>query len=183
MGIVSYLVFGLIAGFVARAVTPGRHAIGCLPTIAVGIVGSLIGGLVGDVAFGHHVRAAWHLGPFLLAVVGGVILLLAGAYQWLPLKNACLTQCRSPLDFLTREWREGLPGALSMGLRPGLFCVGCCWALMTLLFVAGVMNLVWVAAIAGFVLVEKLLPHGPAAGRAAGIAFFAWGAFVLWRVV
>ena len=77
MGIVSFLVFGLLAGFVARAVTPGRHRIGCLATVAVGIVGSLIGGLVGDFALGHHVRAAWHLGPFLLAVAGGVVLLLA----------------------------------------------------------------------------------------------------------
>ena len=77
MGILSFLVFGLIAGLVARMVTPGRHAIGCLATIAVGIVGSLIGGLVGDVALGHPVRAAWHLGPFLLAVAGGVVLLLA----------------------------------------------------------------------------------------------------------
>ena len=76
MGIVSFLVFGLIAGFVARIVTPGRQAIGCLATIAVGIVGSLIGGLVGDVALGHRVRAGWHLGPFLLAVAGGVVLLL-----------------------------------------------------------------------------------------------------------
>jgi predicted metal-binding membrane protein len=102
-------------------------------------------------------------------VLAGGIFLIAGAYQWLPLKNACLTRCRSPLDFLGREWREGPAGALSMGLRHGLFCVGCCWALMTLLFVAGVMNLVWVAAIAGFVLVEKLMRHGAAAGRVAGI--------------
>jgi predicted metal-binding membrane protein len=111
-------------------------------------------------------------------LVGGIFL-IAGTYQWLPLKNACLTRCRSPLDFLGREWREGLAGARSMGLRHGLFCVGCCWALMTLLFVAGVMNLVWVAAIAAFVLVEKLMRHGAAAGRAAGIVFFAWGVYVL----
>ncbi len=77
MDIVSFLVFGLFAGLVARAVTPGRHAIGCLATIVVGLVGSLIGGLIGEVALGHHVRAAWHLGPFLLAVAGGVVLLLA----------------------------------------------------------------------------------------------------------
>jgi uncharacterized membrane protein YeaQ/YmgE (transglycosylase-associated protein family) len=77
VGIVSFLIFGLIAGFVSRIVTPGRHRIGCLATIAVGLVGSLIGGLVGDFALGHHVRAAWHLGPFLLAVAGGVVLLLA----------------------------------------------------------------------------------------------------------
>jgi uncharacterized membrane protein YeaQ/YmgE (transglycosylase-associated protein family) len=76
VGIFSFLVFGLIAGLVARIVTPGRQSIGCLATIAVGIVGSLIGGLIGDFALGHRVRAAWHLGPFLLAVAGGVVLLL-----------------------------------------------------------------------------------------------------------
>jgi uncharacterized membrane protein YeaQ/YmgE (transglycosylase-associated protein family) len=76
VGILSFLVFGLIAGLVARAVTPGRQAIGCLPTIAVGVVGAFIGGLIGDVAFGHKVKPAWHLGPFLLAVVGAVVLLL-----------------------------------------------------------------------------------------------------------
>lgn len=77
MGIVSFLLFGLVAGLVARAVTPGRQAIGCLPTLAVGVVGALIGGLIGDVLFGHRIRPAWHLGPFLLAVAGAVVLLLA----------------------------------------------------------------------------------------------------------
>jgi uncharacterized membrane protein YeaQ/YmgE (transglycosylase-associated protein family) len=76
VGILSFLVFGLIAGLVARAVTPGRQAIGCLPTLAVGVVGAFIGGLIGDVAFGHKVKPAWHWGPFLLAVVGAVVLLL-----------------------------------------------------------------------------------------------------------
>jgi uncharacterized membrane protein YeaQ/YmgE (transglycosylase-associated protein family) len=77
MGIVSFLVFGLIAGLVARLVTPGRQAIGCLATMAVGVVGSLIGGLIGQVALGHKMHASWSLGPFLLAVVGAVVLLLA----------------------------------------------------------------------------------------------------------
>jgi uncharacterized membrane protein YeaQ/YmgE (transglycosylase-associated protein family) len=76
VGILSFLVFGLIAGLAARAVTPGRQAIGCLPTLAVGVVGAFIGGLIGDVAFGHKVKPAWHWGPFLLAVVGAVVLLL-----------------------------------------------------------------------------------------------------------
>jgi uncharacterized membrane protein YeaQ/YmgE (transglycosylase-associated protein family) len=76
MGIVSFLVFGLLAGLVARALTPGRQAIGCVPTIAVGIVGAFLGGLIGDVVLGHKVRFGWHLGPFLLAVVGAVLLLL-----------------------------------------------------------------------------------------------------------
>ena len=77
MGIVSFIVFGLVAGLVARLVTPGRHAIGCLATVAVGMVGALLGGLIGDVALGHKVRASWHLGSFLLAVAGSVVLLLA----------------------------------------------------------------------------------------------------------
>ena len=114
-------------------------------------------------------------------VLGGEILLAAGIYQWLPLKNACLTGCRSPIDFLTWEWREGAGGALVMGLRHGLYCVGCCWAFMLLLFAAGVMNLLWVAAIAIFVLVEKLTPHGAAVGRLAGALLVVWGAWVLTR--
>ena len=77
MGILSFVVFGLLAGLVARAVTPGRQAIGCLPTVAVGMVGALLGGLIGDVVLGHKVRFGWHFGPFLLAVAGAVILLLA----------------------------------------------------------------------------------------------------------
>jgi uncharacterized membrane protein YeaQ/YmgE (transglycosylase-associated protein family) len=77
MGIVSWLLFGLLAGFVARAVTPGRHRIGCFPTVAVGLVGALLGGLIGDVVLGHKVHFGWDLGPFLLAVLGAVALLLA----------------------------------------------------------------------------------------------------------
>lgn len=77
MGLLSFLLFGLVAGLVARAVTPGRQAIGCLPTIAVGAVGALLGGLIGNEIFGYHARWGWHLGPFLLAVCGAVVLLLA----------------------------------------------------------------------------------------------------------
>ena len=77
MGILSFLVFGLVAGFVARAVTPGRQAIGCLATLAVGVVGAFLGGLIGQVVLGHSVHASWSLGPFLLSVLGAVVLLLA----------------------------------------------------------------------------------------------------------
>jgi predicted metal-binding membrane protein len=92
--------------------------------------------------------------------LAGGILVAAGIFQLAPFKNACLSHCRSPLDFLTTEWREGWGGAVQMGLKHGAFCVGCCWMLMVLLFVAGVMNLLWVAAIAAFVLVEKMFPRG-----------------------
>lgn len=113
------------------------------------------------------------------SVVGGGILIAAGVYQWLPIKRSCLMRCRSPLAFLASEWREGSAGALVMGLRQGAFCVGCCVALMGLLFVAGVMNLLWVAAIAGVVFLEKLLPGGPAIARAAGLLFVIGGAALL----
>jgi predicted metal-binding membrane protein len=113
------------------------------------------------------------------AVLGGALLVAAGAFQWTPLKYACLTQCRSPLGFLLSEWREGLRGAFVMGLRHGAYCVGCCWALMALLFVAGVMNLLWVAAIAAFVLVEKVVPHGQAVSRLTGFALVVAGVWML----
>jgi predicted metal-binding membrane protein len=101
-------------------------------------------------------------------ILGGLLLLTAGVYQWTSLKSACLKHCRSPLGFLMTDWREGPRGALIMGLRHGMFCTVCCWFLMALLFVAGVMNLLWVATITLFVLVEKVVPRGDIVGRVAG---------------
>jgi len=112
--------------------------------------------------------------PFL----GGALLIAAGVFQWTPLKRACLAMCRSPLSFLMSGWREGRRGAFVMGLRHGLFCLGCCWALMSLLFVTGVMNLLWVAIIALAVLAEKALPNGDRVGRVAGVALVVAGALV-----
>ena len=119
--------------------------------------------------WGLHTAAL--LSPMMVStspMLGGLLLLAAGIFQWTPLKSTCLTQCRSPLGFLMTEWREGAWGALLMGLRHGCYCVGCCWVLMALLFVAGVMNLLWVAAMAAFVLVEKVLPRGELVGRVVG---------------
>lgn len=112
-------------------------------------------------------------------VLGGGILLAAGLFQWSPLKRACLVKCRSPLGFLSTEWREGTRGALVMGLRHGAYCVGCCWMLMALLFVVGVMNLLWIAAIAGFVLIEKVAPRGEWVSRAAGLLLVGWGVWMV----
>jgi predicted metal-binding membrane protein len=111
--------------------------------------------------------------------LGGGLLIVAGLYQWLPSKGACLSHCQSPLHFFSSHWREGSIGALVMGIRHGTYCVGCCWALMALLFVAGVMNLLWVAAIGIFVLAEKLVFRGRELGRAAGFLLVAWGVWVL----
>jgi predicted metal-binding membrane protein len=112
-------------------------------------------------------------------LLGGIILIGAGISQWTPLKNACLTHCRSPLSFLMTDWREGKGGALAMGLKHGAYCTGCCWFLMTLLFVAGVMNLWWIAIIAVFVLVEKIVPRGLLVGKVAGVFLAAWGVWML----
>jgi predicted metal-binding membrane protein len=107
--------------------------------------------------------------------LAGTVLIGAGVYQWTPLKQACLRRCRSPLDFLMTEWREGRMGAFVMGLRHGGYCLGCCWVLMLLLFVGGIMNIGWIAGIAMFVLVEKLTPPGHWIGRGAGVALMVWG--------
>ena len=107
------------------------------------------------------------------------LLLTAGLWQWFPIKQACLQHCRSPIHFLQHEWREGVSGAVRMGLGHGVYCLGCCWALMALLFVGGVMNLLWVAGIAGLVLVEKVARAGPWVGRVAGLALAGWGISML----
>ena len=108
-------------------------------------------------------------------IINGSILVLAGIFQWTPLKNKCLTHCRSPFDFIMTEWREGAGGAVMMGLRHGTFCLGCCWLLMLLLFVGGVMNIAWIIFLTVFVLGEKIFPYGRVISRAAGAAFVAWG--------
>lgn len=112
-------------------------------------------------------------------LLGGALLVAAGIYQLTPLKDACLSHCRTPMGFLLAEWRDGKLGPLVMGMRHGLYCVGCCWLLMALLFVGGVMNLVWVALIAAYILVEKVTPARMWLSRISGVAAIAWG---LWLV-
>ena len=106
-------------------------------------------------------------------LIGAAMLAAAGIYQLTPLKEACLGRCQSPIGFFMTHWRDGAAGAFRMGLAHGAFCVGCCWMLMALLFVAGVMNLAWVAAISAFVLLEKATPWGRAIANASGVALIA----------
>jgi predicted metal-binding membrane protein len=106
-------------------------------------------------------------------LVSAAILVVAGIYQLTPLKEACLGRCQSPIGFFMTHWREGNAGALRMGLEHGAFCVGCCWMLMAVLFVVGVMNLAWVAAITGLVLLEKATPWGRAIAYTSGVALIA----------
>jgi len=112
--------------------------------------------------------------------VAGTFLLIAGLYQLTPIKHACLRTCRSPLGFLMSRWRGGWPGALRLGLEHGLYCVGCCWALMLLLFAGGVMNVTVIVALTAFIALEKLAPLGAHAARIGGVLMMAAG---LWMVV
>jgi predicted metal-binding membrane protein len=114
-------------------------------------------------------------------ILGGVVLIVAGLYQWTPLKEACLANCQSPITFILGHggFRGDPFGALTLGLRHGIYCIGCCWALMALLFVGGVMNLFWIAALAILVLLEKVLPAGRLVAHFAGIIFMAAGAWLL----
>ncbi|WP_386065706.1 DUF2182 domain-containing protein [Tahibacter sp. UC22_41] len=113
--------------------------------------------------------------------LSGATLIATGLYQLSPLKNSCLSQCRAPAQFLSRHWRPGARGAFRLGLLHGGYCMGCCWMLMTLLFVGGVMNLVWIAALSLLVLAEKVLAAGRWVGYCAGIVLVAWGVLILLR--
>ena len=122
------------------------------------------------------------LSPMLVArhaFFGGALLIAAGLYQLTPIKLACLRYCRSPLEFLGHHWQRGNGGALRMGLLHGAYCVGCCWFLMGLMFIGGLMNLYWIAGLALFVLFEKSLPASPRLGYATGVALIFWGAGTL----
>lgn len=105
------------------------------------------------------------------SLLGGLLLIVAGIYQFMPSKGACLRHCRSPVDFLSTHWRPGAKGAFNMGLQHGLYCLGCCWSLMLLLFVGGIMNLLWLAIISVFVLIEKNAASGRVIGRMGGVLF------------
>jgi predicted metal-binding membrane protein len=124
--------------------------------------------------FVHHVTM-WSTADTL----SGVFLVVAGAYQFSPLKNACLQQCRSPAVFLSQRWRSSRIGAARMGAQHGLFCIGCCWSLMLLLFVGGTMNLIWIAGLAIVILLEKLHPRGRWIARGGGVLMVAAGGYLL----
>jgi len=137
---------------------------------------------LGFSAFAALVQWALHEAAFLssgLAAssrsVGGAILIGAGVYQLTPAKSACLRHCQSPLGFLMSHWRDGLGGAFRMGLRHGSYCLGCCWALMGVLFAVGIMNLAWVGVLTAFILLEKIGPAGILVSRAGGVVLIASG--------
>lgn len=112
----------------------------------------------------------------------GALLIAAGVYQLTPLKRACLTQCQTPLGFLMTHWRDGAIGAFQMGLRHGVYCLGCCWALMGVLFAVGVMNLAWVAVLTAFILLERMGESGARVARIGGVLLVGVGILFLTSV-
>lgn len=128
---------------------------------------------------------SWLVSPMSMALASrdaaAGLLIVAGLYQLTPFKDACLSRCRSPAAFLSRHYEPGPSGAFRLGMLHGAYCVGCCWLLMALLLVGGVMNLIWVAGLTLFVAAEKLLPGGLWLARVAGIAMIAWGAALIFR--
>ena len=130
-----------------------------------------------------HMRGTLH-GHMLVtgASLAGAILIGAGIYQPTPLKEACLTRCRSPLGFFMEHWRDGRVGAFAMGLHHGLYCVGCCWVLMLLMFAGGTMSVATMAPLSVFILAERLLPAGPWVAKIPGVVLIGWGGFVLLKL-
>ena len=114
---------------------------------------------------------------------GALVLMVAGVYQWLPIKDACVSQCRAPLSFVQRHggFQPRAAGSVRLGFMHGMYCIGCCWAFMLLLFVGGVMNLLWIAALMIFALLEKLIPGGRVISRLAGAGALASGAWMIAR--
>jgi predicted metal-binding membrane protein len=139
--------------------------------------------LVASVAQGALERVAW-LTPMMAAAsnkVGGGVLIVAGIYQFTPLKSICLSRCQSPFAFFQANggFKRGTGASIRLGMRHGFYCIGCCWALMALLFVGGVMNTLWIAAIAIHILIEKALPSGNAIARVAGAGLALAGIWLL----
>ena len=119
---------------------------------------------------------------FANAISANTVFIAAGVYQWTPLKDTCLRHCRSPTKFLLRHWQKGMLRAVRTGVRHGLFCLGCCWMLMALMFVGGLMNVAWIGVIALLVLFEKTIPWGDSAGRFVGLMLIGWGTVDLIRI-
>jgi predicted metal-binding membrane protein len=115
------------------------------------------------------------------SLVGGGILVAAGIFQLTPLKAACLNKCRTPMGFLLTDWQSGRLGAFQMGLKHGQYCIGCCWALMIVLFVGGAMNLTAIAVLSGIVAIEKLAPRGVQISKFGGVLLIVWGLWLIFH--
>lgn len=135
--------------------------------------------LAGVLQWGLHHSGALH-GHLLQGSprLAAGLLVAAGIYQLTPLKNACLSHCRSPLGFFMQHWHDGRLGAVRMGLHHGLYCIGCCWVLMLLMFAGGAMSVMTMAALSALILAERLLPPGPWVAQLPGVILVAWGVWL-----
>jgi predicted metal-binding membrane protein len=168
-----------------------RHREARAPFMRTGLFGA--GYLAAWVVFGVvAVALQWQLERFALLspmmmttsmLLGALLLIGAGVWQFTPLKHACLRHCRSPAEFLTRHWRNGRPGAFRMGVRHGVYCLGCCWMLMLLLFYGGIMNIYWIAGLSILVLVEKFTPLRHWVTGLIGVTLIVWGGTLLARLI
>ncbi len=113
--------------------------------------------------------------------ISGAVLIISGLYQLTPLKNICLTHCRSPLHFIMHKWREGYSGSLIMGIDHGAYCLGCCWGLMIVLFVVGIMNMSWMGILTLIIFVEKTGKHGVLISRFVGVSLIILGVVIIVR--
>ncbi len=166
----------------ARRRHPAQNTVGVATSFFAGYMGAWLGYAVLGAAAQWALARAALLSPMSAsanAYLSAGILIAAGLYQLTPLKRACVARCRSPLLQLMNNWRDGTGGALRLGFAQGSYCVGCCWALMALLFVVGTMNLAWMAIVTIFVLAEKLVPARWHLDAVAGLALVAWGSWLL----
>jgi predicted metal-binding membrane protein len=164
----AILLYGRVRAIRGGGADVARSSVFLAGYMAVWLTFAILAALAQSVLTGPSMKLGEGIAP-------AVVLILAGLYQLSPLKSACLSQCRSPAQFISRHWRPGVAGALRLGMLHGAYCVGCCWLLMALLFVGGVMNFAWIAALTLVVAVEKLVPRGEWFGRAAGVALIGWG--------
>ena len=174
----------LYGGVARRAATGGSTASRQIYALAAGYVAVWVVFSLAATALQRLLATRLLVSPMMEVtspVVGATLLLIAGMYQLTPIKQVCLRTCRSPLGFLMSRWRHGLAGAFRMGLEHGAYCVGCCWALMLLLFVGGVMNLVVILALTALVAFEKLTPFGPRGAKMSGVLLIVAAVWMLVR--
>jgi predicted metal-binding membrane protein len=174
----------LLFGAAARRRHGGRGASRHIYALTFGYLGAWALFSLAATAGQRLLAVAWLVSPMMTVtsgVAGGALLALAGLYQLTPFKRACLQACQSPLGFMMRHWRQGTGGAFRMGFAHGASCVGCCWALMLLLFVGGVMNLAVIAALTALVAFEKLGPFGVPGARVSGVVLIVAGAWMALR--
>jgi len=188
----AFMWFGMMAAMMAPTVWPwvqafrrfsgGQSGFGATARFASGYLFAWFGYAIGAAVLQKALQANALMqatGDVVLPRSGAVIFLIAGLYQFAPLKRACLTHCRTPFGYFLSHWRNGPMSAFRMGVHHGLFCVGCCWALMLTAFAIGVMNVLWMATLGAFALIEQVSPHGQSLRRGLGIALLCAG---LWSL-